>query len=63
MRKIYAIGETVCDLIFKDDKPLAAKAGGSMLNASISLGRLKLPVNFISEFGNDHQIPNGIISC
>lgn len=53
MREIYAAGETVYDLIFKDNKIVAAKAGGSMLNAAISMGRLRLPVNFISEFGKD----------
>lgn len=54
MRKIFAIGETVYDIIFRDAQPVAAKAGGSMLNSSVSLGRLNLPVYFISEFGTDH---------
>jgi len=53
MQKIYTIGETVLDIIFKNNKPIDAKAGGSCLNTSVSLGRLKLPVNFISEYGND----------
>ena len=52
-RKIYAIGETVFDVLFKGDQPVAAKPGGSMLNASVSMGRLDLPVHFISEIGND----------
>lgn len=51
--RIYAIGETVFDIIFKDTVPLAAKAGGSMLNTAVSLGRLGLPVNLISELGAD----------
>jgi len=50
---IYAIGETIYDIIFKNDEPVTAKAGGSMLNTTVSLGRLGLPVNFISEFGAD----------
>lgn len=54
MRKIYAFGETVLDIIFENNQPKAAKPGGAMLNTSISLGRLKLPVQFISEFGKDH---------
>lgn len=54
MRQIYAIGETVYDLIFRDEKLIAAKAGGSMLNSAVSLGRLQLPVHFISEFANDN---------
>jgi fructokinase len=54
MRKIYGIGETVFDIIFKDGNPQAAKAGGSVLNSMISLGRLGLPVSFISEYGLDN---------
>lgn len=54
MRRIYAIGETVYDIIFKESVPRAANAGGSMLNTAISLGRLDMPVSFISEYGNDY---------
>lgn len=50
---IYAIGETVIDLIFKDMQPQAAKVGGSALNTSVSLGRLGDDVAFISEIGSD----------
>ena len=50
---IYAIGETIYDIIFRNEEPLAAKAGGAMLNTAVSLGRLGLPVTFISEFAND----------
>lgn len=50
---IYAIGETVYDIIFRGAEPVAAKAGGSMLNTCVSLGRLELPVAFFSEFGKD----------
>jgi len=53
MRKIFAIGETVLDIVFKDSQPIAAKAGGSMLNTAVSLGRLNLPIHFISEYGTD----------
>jgi len=52
-RRIYTIGETVYDIIIKDGTPVAAKAGGSTLNSSVSLGRLGLPVHFISEMGKD----------
>jgi fructokinase len=51
---VYCIGETVLDIIFKDDVPLAAKPGGSMLNSAVSLGRAGVPVSFISDYGNDH---------
>lgn len=54
MRKIYGIGETVFDVIFKDNQPQAAKAGGSVLNSAVSMGRMGLPVSFISEYGQDN---------
>jgi fructokinase len=53
MRKIYGIGETVLDIIFKDGAPQTAKAGGSVLNSMVSMGRIGLPVSFISEYGQD----------
>ena len=53
MGKIYGIGETVLDIIFKDGQPQAAKAGGSVLNSMVSMGRIGLPVSFISEYGAD----------
>jgi len=53
MRKIYGIGETVFDIIFKNGQPQAAKAGGSVLNSVVSMGRIGLPVSFISEYGRD----------
>ena len=53
MRKIFAIGETLLDIIFSNGKPQTAKAGGAMLNSAVSLGRINLPVYFISEYGTD----------
>jgi fructokinase len=53
MKKIYCIGETVFDIIFKNSQPVTARPGGAMLNTSVSLGRLGLPVSFISEIGKD----------
>jgi fructokinase len=53
MPNIYAIGETIYDIIFRNNEPVAAKAGGSMLNTAVSLGRLGLPVWFISEYSVD----------
>lgn len=53
MRKIYGIGEALVDIIFKDNTPQAAKAGGSVLNSVVSMGRMALPVSFISEYGQD----------
>jgi fructokinase len=54
MRKIYGIGETVFDIIFKNEQPQAAKAGGAMLNSTVSLGRIGFPVSFISEYAGDN---------
>jgi len=53
MRRVYAIGETVLDIIFKDGQPQAAKPGGSSLNAAVTLGRLGNDVEFIGEYGKD----------
>ncbi len=53
MRKIFGIGETVLDIIFKEGQPQAAKPGGSLLNATVTLGRLNMDVAFISEYGVD----------
>lgn len=53
MRKIYTIGETVLDIVFKNQHPVTAKAGGACLNTAVTLGRLNLPVFFIGEYGMD----------
>lgn len=53
MRKIYTIGETVLDILFSQNQPFTAKAGGACLNCAVSLGRLNAPVFFIGEFGLD----------
>jgi fructokinase len=50
---IYTVGETLLDIIFKGVEPQTAKPGGSAFNASITLGRLGAPINFISETGQD----------
>jgi len=53
MRKVYAIGESLIDIIFSQQDVKAARAGGSMLNSVISLGRAGVDVSFLSEFGED----------
>ncbi len=53
MRKVIGIGETVLDIIFKDDQPIGAVPGGSVFNGIISLGRTGVNTTFISEAGND----------
>ncbi len=54
MGKIYAIGETTYDILFREGRPTGAVVGGSVLNTTVTLSRLGLPVTFISRMGNDH---------
>ncbi len=51
-RTVYCIGETVLDIIFSN-QPVAARPGGSMLNAAVSLGRAGIRVEFISDIAAD----------
>ena len=53
MRSVFGIGETILDIIFKEGQPYKAVPGGSVFNGLISLGRLQVPVTFISELGKD----------
>ena len=53
MRKVIGIGETILDVIFKNDQPIGAVPGGSMFNGLISLGRVGMNAGLISETGND----------
>lgn len=54
MSHIYGIGETVYDIIFRDDQPQRAVPGGSTFNAIISLGRCGLHPTMVTETGDDH---------
>lgn len=51
---IIGLGETVYDIIFKDDQPLKAVPGGSAFNAMISLGRSGADCLMVTETGDDH---------
>jgi fructokinase len=53
MRKVIGVGETILDILFKNNQPQAALPGGSVFNGFVSLGRLGIPPVFISELGND----------
>lgn len=54
-RKIYGVGETVYDILFRNGNPLKAVPGGSAFNALITLGRCGLsPV--LSTFVGDDPI-------
>lgn len=53
MKRVIGIGETILDILFKNNQPVKAVPGGSTFNSMISLGRMGLDVSFISEVGND----------
>lgn len=61
MRKVIGIGETILDIIFRNDCPTTAVPGGSVFNGIVSLGRAGVPICFISETGND-RVGNIILS-
>lgn len=50
---IYGLGEIVLDIIFKDDKPQTAVAGGSVLNSLFSLAHKGCETTLISQVGED----------
>ena len=53
MRRVIGIGETILDILFKNNQPTAAVPGGSVFNGLVSLGRAGANVLFISEVGSD----------
>lgn len=58
-RMIVGIGETVLDILFRGDQPVAAVPGGSCFNSLISVGRTHTPCCFVGYAGDDrigHQV-------
>ena len=53
MRKIYCIGETVYDIIFRNGKAVESCPGGTVLNTSVSLGRMGEKVYVVGDQAND----------
>ena len=53
MRKVIGIGETILDILFKNQQPMAAVSGGSCFNSIISIGRTGKPCSFVGYAGND----------
>ena len=53
MRKIIGIGETILDILFKNNQATTSVPGGSTFNSMISLGRVGIPSCFLSEIGGD----------
>ena len=53
MRRVFGIGETIYDIIFKDGQPIAGVPGGSVFNGLMTLGKLGVKCTQISEVGSD----------
>lgn len=53
MRKVIGIGETILDILFKNNQPVAAVPGGSSFNSIISVGRAGVPCSFVGYTGAD----------
>ena len=54
MQRVIGIGETVLDILFKNDQPQKAVPGGSTFNSIVSLGRSGVQCAMITETGSDH---------
>ena len=54
MPQVIGIGETVLDILFKNDQPQKAVPGGSTFNSIVSLGRAGVPCAMITQTGSDH---------
>ncbi|MGQ1891151.1 carbohydrate kinase family protein [Thermophagus sp. OGC60D27] len=61
MARIFGLGETVLDVVFKEDRPVSSQPGGSAFNALVSLARIGHQVELISEIGAD-QVGRNILS-
>ena len=53
-RCVIGIGETVLDILFKNDQPQKAVPGGSTFNSIVSLGRAGVSCVMVTEVGGDH---------
>ena len=54
MKRVIGIGETVLDILFKNDQPQKALPGGSTFNSIVSLGRAGVRCAMVTETGGDH---------
>ena len=54
MKRVIGIGETVLDILFKNDQPQKAVPGGSTFNSIVSLGRAGVRCAMVTETGGDH---------
>ena len=54
MKRVIGIGETVLDILFKNDQPQKAVPGGSTFNSIVSLGRAGVDCAMVTEVGGNH---------
>ena len=59
-KRVIGIGETVLDILFKDDQPQKAVPGGSTFNSIVSLGRAGVNCAMVTEVGGDYV---GDLTC
>ena len=53
-KRVIGIGETVLDILFKNDQSQKAVPGGSTFNSIVSLGRAGVNCVMVTEVGDDH---------
>ena len=53
-KRVIGIGETVLDILFKNDQVQKAVPGGSTFNSIVSLGRAGVNCAMVTEVGGDH---------
>lgn len=53
-KRVIGIGETVWDILLKNDQPQKAVPGGSTFNSIVSLGRAGIDCAMVTEAGDDH---------
>ena len=51
-KRVIGIGETVLDILFKNDQPQKAVPGGSTFNSIVSLGRAGVNCVMVTEVGS-----------
>ena len=52
-RKVVGMGETILDILFRGNQPVAAVPGGSSFNSIISVGRAGVACSFVGSVGAD----------
>ena len=53
MRKVIAVGQSCIDIVHVDYKPVMSYVGGRIANMAASLSRAGVPVEYVSECGQD----------